>query len=59
MKEIRESVQGVEDPDLQRFQDERVKKLIRWSKQARLVFPLVQRGVTEWLAAETARRRTA
>lgn len=47
LKEIREGVQGVEDPELQRFQEERVKKLIRWSKQARLVFPLVQRVLGE------------
>lgn len=49
LKGIHEQVvaQETEEPDLRKFQEERVKKLVRWSKKARLVFPLVQRVLGE------------
>ncbi|NIP93477.1 MAG: MarR family transcriptional regulator [Akkermansiaceae bacterium] len=36
-------VQDEQDPELRDFYDDRVNKLVRWSKRARLVFPLLQR----------------
>lgn len=47
LKGIREQVAREGDPELRAFQESRVKKLVRWSKKARLVFPLVQRVLGE------------
>ena len=47
LKEIGKRVEEEEDPELREFYSERVKKLDRWSKQARLIFPLMQRVIGE------------
>jgi DNA-binding transcriptional regulator GbsR (MarR family) len=47
LKAIRAQVEEIEDTELRQFHESRVKKLVRWSKHARLVFPLVQRVLGE------------
>lgn len=43
LQKIGLQVQDEQDPELRDFYDDRVNKLVRWSKRARLVFPLLQR----------------
>ena len=47
LKALEEEVAKEEDGIKQEFYDERVKKLERWLKQAKLVLPLVQRVLGE------------
>jgi len=47
LKRIEDHVKAEEDPEVREFYDLRVKKLERWSKQARLIFPLLQRVLGE------------
>ena len=47
LKKLGERIQEEEDAELRAFYGGRIKKLERWSKQARLVFPLLQRVLGE------------
>lgn len=47
LKAIGGQVEEEQDPELRTFYEQRVRKLVRWSKQARLVIPLLQRVLGE------------
>ena len=47
LKGLEDEVSKEGDPERRAFYDERVKKLERWLKQAKLVLPLIQRVLGE------------
>lgn len=47
VKELEKGIRSEEDPERRAFYEDRVKKLERWLKQAKLVLPLMQRVLGE------------
>lgn len=47
LKVLEDQVKGVEQPERREFYEDRVKKLERWLKKAKLVLPLMQRVLGE------------